>query len=305
MNRSHLLTALLLALLASACSEAAAPTPAETPAEAGPLDVAVVHHPLAVLAQRLGGDAVVVDFPAAGEGDPAFWSPDPSIMPRFQQADLVLLNGAGYSRWVQTAPLPRSRLVDTTATRADDLIEMTDRVTHSHGTGGEHSHAGTAFTTWLDLDLAADQAKVVAAAISNARPDLDDAVDQRLAALVTELSGLAARLDACLDDRPVVGSHPVYQYLARRHGLSLRSVHWEPDTAPDEQQWAELDALLAEHPATLMLWEGEPLPEVVAALRQRGLESVVVSPCSQAPAEGDWLTVTAAWVEALCRAYAG
>ena len=40
-----------------------------------------------------------------------------------------------------------------------------------------------------------------------------------------------------------------------------------------------------------MIWEAEPLSQTVAALDERGIASVVVSPCANAPATGDWLTV--------------
>ena len=29
-------------------------------------------------------------------------------------------------------------------------------------------------------------------------------------------------------DSPLLGSHPVYQYLAARYVLNARAVHWEP-----------------------------------------------------------------------------
>ena len=39
-------------------------------------------------------------FPTPSEGDPAFWQPDAQAVATFQQADLILLNGAGYTLWV-------------------------------------------------------------------------------------------------------------------------------------------------------------------------------------------------------------
>ena len=49
--------------------------------------------------------------------------------------------------------------------------------------------------------------------------------------------------------------------------------------------------LLAEHPARLVLWEGEPLPETRARLESLGLRSIVYDPCGNIPASGDWLSV--------------
>jgi hypothetical protein len=39
-----------------------------------------------------------------------------------------------------------------------------------------------------------------------------------------------------------------------------------------------------------MLWEGEPTAAAVQALEERGIASVVVSPCGNQPDEGDFMT---------------
>lgn len=78
---------------------------------------------------------------------------------------------------------------------------------------------------------------------------------------------------------------------SRRHGLNVRNVHFEPDEAPDGKMWAGLKALLKDHPAKAMVWEGEPLKEAVEKLRALGLESVVFDPCGNVPEEGDFLDV--------------
>jgi len=75
-----------------------------------------------------------------------------------KRADLIVLNGAGYAKWTAKVSLPLLRTVDTSKSFEDTLIAMTDEITHSHGPGGDHSHSGTAFTTWLDFSQAARQA---------------------------------------------------------------------------------------------------------------------------------------------------
>ena len=56
------------------------------------------------------------------------------------------VTGIGTAR----APLPRSRVVDTTASLHDSLLRYEHAVTHSHGTEGSHSHEGIDGHTWLD-----------------------------------------------------------------------------------------------------------------------------------------------------------
>ncbi len=258
------------------------------------LTIYTVNYPLAYFAERLAGDLAAVTFPAPPDVDPAFWKPNAGAIVAYQSADLILLNGAGYAKWVDTASLPRSRLVDTSRHFAGRYIQAPLAVSHSHGPGGEHAHGGTAFTTWLDLTQAAQQAEAVAQALSRKRPNARDQIVWNLEALKRELLALDTRLAAIAASdpgRPLLASHPVYQYAARRYGLNLRSVLWEPDTVPSPEQWAELERLLSEHPAKWMLWEAEPRQENTTRLRALGVESVVFDPCPNRPAKGDFLSV--------------
>ena len=124
------------------------------------------------------------------------------------------------------------------------------------------------------------------------------ALQKDLQALDTELRGIAVKFG----EAPLVGSHPVYQYLARGYDLKIRSVHWEPDGMPDEDGWAELAAIRREHPAKIMLWEGEPDKAIARKLMEQGVSSVVFDPCGNRPDEGDWLSVIQANISRLGRA---
>jgi len=310
MRKVALVTLSLLALSLLGCAEKAgeqaAPT---TAAAAGPdLTVCTVNYPLAWFAGRIGGDRVRVEFPAPPDGDPAFWTPGPDAVALYQQADLVLLNGAGYAKWTAMAPLPASKLVDTSAAFRDRYIVEEASTTHSHGPGGEHSHGGTAFTTWLDPTLAIEHARAVTEALAKASPGGAgefqagfDALERDLLALDGELAGITGGKA----DLPLLGSHPVYQYLARRYSLNLESVHFEPDEFPGEEAWRGLEKILAHHPAKWMLWEGEPLEETRARLREMGVESVVFDPCGNRPEEGDYLAVMRANASRLGAVYSG
>ncbi len=254
--------------------------------------VYTANYPLAYFAERIGGDAVEVVFPAPPDVDPAFWQPDIATITAYQSADLVLLNGAGYSRWIETASLSRRRSVDTSAGFSDRYISDRETVTHSHGPKGEHSHTGVAFTTWLDMGLAIEQVRAVAVAIRRHLPQRESDITQRLTALETDLQMLDQRLLAVAARAPpMFGSHAVYQYLAARYGLDLRSVHWEPRQAPDAMAWGEFHELQKSHPGQWMLWEAPPLAETRSKLDELGVGSIVFSPCANRPTQGDWLSV--------------
>ena len=127
-----------------------------------------------------------------------------------------------------------------------------------------------------------------------------------MAGIERDLSDLDASLERVFSERgdePLLGSHPVYQYLARRYALKLESVHFEPDEFPDEAAWTELESLLERHPARWMLWEGEPIRETRDRLESLGVTSVVFDPCGNRPDEGDLLSVMRANVENLRTAF--
>jgi zinc transport system substrate-binding protein len=77
------------------------------------LTVYVVNYPLQYFAERIAGEHATVVFPAPSEVDPAFWLPDPHTIAAYQRADLILLNGATYEKWLTKATLPYARRVDT------------------------------------------------------------------------------------------------------------------------------------------------------------------------------------------------
>ena len=97
---------------------------------------------------------------------------------------------------------------------------------------------------------------------------------------------------AALDGTPLLGSHPVYQYLAERYGLDLWSVHFEPDEPPSESGWQELREMQQQRTASLMLWEAEAMEPTRDHLeREFGITSIVFSPCANAPDVDDYMDV--------------
>jgi zinc transport system substrate-binding protein len=283
----------LVALVALGCSEKEARQAGES-VEVRPQSVYAVNYPLTYFAQRLAPEGIEVVFPVPPDVDPAFWKPDPDTIGQYQAAGVILLNGAGYARWVRYATLPKSRIVVTAAGCRDAFLQTGEAATHQHGPGGEHAHEGTAFTTWLDMRLARCQARHVGDALAELTPARRDAIIAKSATLDDDLTEIDARLRSAgkaWGTQPLLASHPVYQYLADAYGLHVESMHFEPDHALSPEDIQALDALLARHPAKLMLWEAQPLPETEKHLRDRGITTVVFDPAAQPPTDGDFLTV--------------
>ena len=165
---------------------------------------------------------------------------------------------------------------------------------------------GTAFTTWLDFSQAAEQARAVMQALSRKLPQHAAKFEQSYSALERELLVLDAEIEALVERNPglsFLASHPVYQYFARRYGIKLESVLWEPGVFPDEQQWGELTRLLDAYPAKWMIWEGEPNPTTVRRLESMGVNNLIFDPCANVPEQGDFMDVMRGNIENLAAAY--
>ena len=269
----------------------------------GKPQVCAVNYPLAYFAERIGGKLIDVHFPEIN-GDPASWKPNAKDIRAFQEADLILLNGANYAKWIIKASLPESKIVNTSTRFRNSFIKVKNDAVHKHGKDDGHSHADTAFTTWLDLKQATQQAVTIRDALVELLPSSEQALKNNFAALQKDLQALDTELRNIADkfrETPLAGSHPVYQYLARAYNLTIWSVHWEPNKMPDEAGWEELSAIRKEHPAKIMLWEGEPDKAIARKLLEQGVSSVVFDPCGNRPDEGDWFSVIQANISRLGR----
>ena len=163
---------------------------------------------------------------------------------------------------------------------------MQGETTHSHGPEGEHEHAGWAFTTWLDPALAIQQAQAVAAAVTRLLPDQAAGINDRLAALESDLQALDRRLAAAAEligDTPLFFSHPVYQYLIRRYGLNGSRDPLGARRGSGRRRLGPPRAAAAYTSAKWMLWEGEPLEDTVAGLEDLGVGSLLFDPCGTSP----------------------
>ena len=295
---------LLSAALLSACSreETSSPTPEngaqKTPAPGGPLTVYTTFYPTAFFTTRIGGVHVKVVNPVPPDADPIFWVPPREVIRDYQEkADLIVLNGGGYARWVQRVLLPEDKVVNAGAELEGDLIVIKNAIVHSHGPAGKHSHEGIDPHLWMDPLNAQAQCRAIAAALSKKDPEHKTVFEKNLKELLARLDQLDGALRALsknYDGRPILASHPAYNYLARRYGWKVSNFGLDPETVPDEETAGKIKKAVAkENPHPCMLWESEPSEEVRRFFEEKlGLDSLVFSPCETPPGEGkDYFSV--------------
>jgi len=205
-----------------------------------------------------------------------------------------LLNGVNYAKWLENVSLPSSRIANTSSSIEECLIPLVGGALHSHGPEGEHEHNGYAYTTWLDFNLVLKQAESIRDILVKKIPGKELIFNDNFNTLKEDLEKLDAQMIKAasqLTEINVLGSHPVYQYLAKGYNLNIESVHFEPNEIPSEHLWYELNELLIKSETNLMLWEAHPIIEVQNKLSELNITFKVFNPCANMPSKGDFLSV--------------
>lgn len=283
-----------LAVMALGCSKKVDPNPASDSKHPNLFSIYTVNYPLSYFAERMAPADARVVLPVPRGIDPAFWKPSAEAVQEYQAASLILLNGAGYAEWTRYATLPQATMVVTADGCRDAYLRAQQGVQHQHGPEGAHAHGELTFTTWLDLRLAACQSGRIRDALIERLPSAKDDVSAEFKELERDLLDLDEQLRVvgkALGEQPLLASHPVYAYLADAYGLSIQSLHLEPDQALSDDDWKEVDAVLKQHRAKWMLWEAPPFEAMEAGLLERGVTVIVFDPAGQSPSGGDFLSV--------------
>jgi len=258
------------------------------------VSVITVNYPLHYFADRIGGDLISLQYIIPADVDPAYWNPNEEELSLYQSTDIILVNGADYAKWMENVSLPTSRIVNTSASFKDELLPLKNVASHSHGPEGEHQHKGVAFTTWLDFEFAIKQAEAIKDILIKKLPKEKLVLDDNFNQLKEDLEALDKLMlegASKLKGVNVFGSHPVYQYLSRGYNLKIKSVHFEPDTFPTDEQWRGLERIVDKSQENLMLWEGKPNKKIENKLLELNIDILVFDPCANMPAEGDFLDV--------------
>jgi zinc transport system substrate-binding protein len=261
------------------------------------LQVYTTFYPTEYFATRIGGDRVEVVCPCPADADPASWMPPADVVAQYQKADLIVVNGAGFEKWVGAVTLPVARVVDTARPFADEFITLEGAVTHSHGEGGTHSHAGLDGHTWLDPRLARRQAGEILAGLAKADPEHEGDYQEGFRGLADDLAALDQRLSELpTPEWTILTAHPAYNYLARRYGWEVKYFFFDPEEMPSAENLEEVRDYVDKHGSRVMIWEGTPSEEVATAFAALGLTNVVFSPGEALGAEdraagADYLSV--------------
>ncbi|MBO6513272.1 MAG: metal ABC transporter substrate-binding protein [Phycisphaerales bacterium] len=222
--------------------------------------------PIGSLTDELADGLVPVELLCPESIDPSRWRPDADTIGRFQRAKLIVTNGAQHERWVATAPLPRSRVVDSALAITPPLLTYTQK-THSHGPDGKHTHKAVLGSTWVDPLNARSQAQAVQDALARSFPEHAPEISERFSMLSQELES-AHRMLEQIRDRDINFVAPIkpYGYLARRYGWAAPDLSNSPDDWLKDPYTLNLIADPSGEVPTVVLTDSPPSPEAVETL---------------------------------------
>jgi zinc transport system substrate-binding protein len=247
-SRGFILTA---CLLISGCSEvkdrSAADKSDDSTTDKKPV-VVVTSQPLFEMAILLAGGRIEIQKITPDNIASRLWKPKKEDVKRLQEADLILISGAGYEPWKDRVSLPGSRLKDTAVGYYSRFIRIPDAITHQHGPEGQHAHPGTVWATWLDPELAESQCTKVADLFAELQPEASNEITLAATKIKTQLANtqaLAAEISTKTSRQKImiVGDSPHYHYLTSKLGFEFQYVHWDESQELTSMAKDELMAL--------------------------------------------------------------
>lgn len=222
--------------------------------------------PIGSLTDELADGLVPVELLCPESIDPSRWRPDADTIGRFQQAKLIITNGAQHERWVATAPLPRSRVIDSALAITSPLLTYNQK-THSHGPDGKHTHKAVLGSTWIDPLNALSQSQAVHDALVRSFPEHAREISERFSMLSQELESAHRKLEQ-IRDRNINFAAPIkpYGYLARRYGWAALDLSNGSDEWLNDPYTLNLIADPSGEAPTVVLIDSPPSPEAVETL---------------------------------------
>jgi zinc transport system substrate-binding protein len=163
-------------------------------------------YPLYDFASHVAGDRAEVSSLVPPGIEPHDWEPAFGDVTRAREADLLVINGAGFESWAEG--IGAREIVDTSE--------------------GLETQAGIDPHIWLDPVLAKHQVDVIRAALAQADPVGADYYNDNAERFSAELDGLDAfvkgELSSC-EKSDFIAFHDAFSRFAGRYGLTQHSIH--------------------------------------------------------------------------------
>lgn len=219
------------------------------------------------IAQRIGGDRVVINALVRPGIDPHDYEPTPSDLKTIAASDLVLGSGKGIEGYL-------SKLQQSSGTKAS-FLRVGDALPglKSLAGPGEDPH------WWHSISTMQKAVNVVRDRFILLRPADDDSFTKNAAAYLLELAALRTWASAEMakiprDQRKLVTSHDAFRYLARDFGLTIFPINGiSSEDEPSSKNVASLIAVIQKQRVRAIFPESIENPKVMAEItRETGVK---------------------------------
>ncbi len=257
------------------------------------VSVVATFYPLADFARNVGGSFVDVISVVPAGVEPHEYEPTPQDILRAYEADIFLINGAGFDAWAE-------KIRPELEARGVKVIQMSELVTLLPGSHEEHEeheeheaeggmreeeHEEGEFDPhfWLDPVLAEKQVETIAAALGERDTPHQTEYMKQSGAYLSKLQALdatyRASMESCRLDT-VVTSHNAFAYLAKRYGFMTLSVAGlSPEAEASPRHLAEVATLVKQKGIQHIFFETLVSPKVAETLAQEvGATTLVFNP---------------------------
>ncbi|MGY1771587.1 metal ABC transporter solute-binding protein, Zn/Mn family [Blastococcus sp. SYSU D00813] len=220
------------ALVLAACGEdeGGGVTTSEGDADACPgevVDVVVSVGQWGDVVQALGGDcASVTTVISSTAVDPHDFEPTTGDIAAFEEADLVVLNGADYDHWAADAAAnvdPAPVVLDLAEVAGLETEEHAEEEGEEHAEEEGHGHGGVNPHIWYSPEYVQQATAAVTAELEELSPDAADHFAERASAWEEALQPYLDEIDglrAAAEGRSYAATESVFEYMAEAVGLT-------------------------------------------------------------------------------------
>lgn len=265
-----ILAALTLAL--TACQPAAPTQP-----QAAGLKVIAAETFLADIVQNVAGDRLTVDSLIPSGLDPHAFEPTPQDLARLAEANLLIINGAGFEPWLTEMEANaggQRTIIEAAAGLTSRTAREGEEAMHVEEEGEAHAEGDPHF--WLDPLSVITYVENIRDGLSAADPQGADTYAANAEAYIAELKALDERIRAQVDTIPadrrlIVTNHESFGYFADRYGFRIVGTIVPSVTtgsAPSAQQLASLVERIQQTGVSAIFLETGANPQLADQLAQ-------------------------------------
>ena len=190
------------------------------------ITVVASFYPLYEFASRVVGDTAEVSSLVPAGVEPHNWEPTAEDVSRGRAADVMVINGAGFERWVDEM---KAKVVANTSEGIEfNYKEGKEVGDDEHGHGDATGGGGVNPHIWLDPILAKHQIDKIRDVMVSSDPANAGYYNQNADRFTAELDSLDAFIRSELADcnkSDFIAFHDAFTHFSKRYSLRQHSIH--------------------------------------------------------------------------------